>query len=513
VREAAEPLGDPGYPDADVRFRIGVGVQMTIEESRMLVDGKLVPASGGRTYDNVNPATEKVIGVTADATDDDIREAIAAARRAFDETSWSTDPELRSSGIKQLAAALEEDREVLRQVLVDEAGCPVMLTDVIQLDQPLKDFPYWADIAVSYPYDTQLPETEFWGGRHQRQVWREPIGVVAAITAWNYPFFLHLAKLGPALAAGCTVVLKPPPDTPWSATHIGRLIAERTDIPPGVVNIVTAADPAAGEVLTTDPRVDMITFTGSAATGRRIMSAAAPTLKKIALELGGKSALIALDDADIGEVALGAGFGMCTHAGQGCAMTTRLLVPQSKYDEAVEGAVAGMAAVKVGDPSDPETFQGPQVSARQRERVLGFVETAKGEGGRVACGGGRPADLPVGFYVEPTVLADCGENSTVAQEEIFGPVLVVLPFKDDADAIRVANNSQYGLSGAVASNSLDRSLAVARKLRTGTVGVNGGQWFGVDTPFGGYKQSGLGRENGTQGFEEFLETKTVGMPA
>src|SRR5205085_9965976 len=260
--------------------------------------------------------------------------------------------------------------------LVAEAGVPVMLTGVIQLEQPLTDFRHWIDVATSYPYDTSLPETEFWGAHHRRQVWREPVGVVAAITAWNYPFFLHLAKLGPALAAGGTVVLKPPPDTPWSATHLGRLIAERTDIPPGVVNIVTAADPAAGEILTTDPRVDMITFTGSAATGRRIMQAAAPTLKKLALELGGKSAMIALDDAAIGEVALGTGFGMCTHAGQGCAMTTRLLVPQSRYDEAVDAAVAGMAAVKVGDPTDPETFQGPQVNARQRERVLGYIETA-----------------------------------------------------------------------------------------------------------------------------------------
>ena len=231
------------------------GVRMTLEESRMLVDGKLVPASGGRTYDNINPATEKVIGVSADATTDDIKEAIAAARRAFDETSWSTDPAFRASAIRQLAKAMEEDREVLQQVLIQEAGCPVMLTDVIQMDQPLSDFPHWADVAESYPYDTDLPETEFWGAHHRRQVWREPVGVVAAITAWNYPLFLNLAKLGPALAAGCAVVLKPPPDTPWSATHLGRLIAERTDIPPGVVNIVTAADPAAGEVLTTDPRV------------------------------------------------------------------------------------------------------------------------------------------------------------------------------------------------------------------------------------------------------------------
>jgi aldehyde dehydrogenase (NAD+) len=257
----------------------------------------------------------------------------------------------------------------------------------------------------------------------------------------------------------------------------------------------------------------MITFTGSAATGRRIMAAAAPTLKKITLELGGKSALIALDDADIATTALFAGLGMCTHAGQGCAMTSRLLVPRSRYEEAVEAAVGGMASVKVGDPTDPEVLQGPQISSIQRDRVLGYIEKGKAEGARIACGGGRPADLPVGYYVEPTVIADCDENSTVAQEEIFGPVLVVLPFDDDADAVRIANNSIYGLSGAVQSESLERATAVARQLRTGTVAINGGQWFGIDTPFGGYKQSGLGRENGVQGFEEFLETKSVGFPA
>ncbi|HEV3227490.1 MAG TPA: aldehyde dehydrogenase family protein [Acidimicrobiales bacterium] len=486
---------------------------MTLEESRMLIDGKLVPATGGRTYDNLNPATEKVIGVTADATADDMRDAIAAARRAFDETTWSTDPELRSRGIRQLATALAEDREVLRQVIVAEVGCPVMLTEVVQVDKPIDDLPFWADMAVSYQYEHDLPETEFYGGRHRRQVWREAVGVVAAINPWNYPLYLHIAKLGPALAAGCTVVLKPPPDTPWSATHIGRLIAERTDIPPGVVNIVSAADPAAGEVLTTDPRVDMVTFTGSADTGRRIMAAAAPTLKKIALELGGKSALIALDDSDVATTAMFAGLGMCTHAGQGCAMTSRLLVPRSRYDEAVEAAVSGMAGVKVGDPTDPEVLQGPQISARQRDRVLGYIEQGKKEGARIACGGGRPANLPEGYFVEPTVIADCDENSTVAQEEIFGPVLVVLPFDGDDDAVRMANNSIYGLSGAVMSESLERATSVARRLRTGTVAINGGQWFGVDTPFGGYKQSGLGRENGVEGFEEFLETKSVGLPA
>ena len=484
-----------------------------IDEPRMLIDGKLVGATGGGTYDNVNPATEEVIGVTANATASDVSEAIAAARRSFDESAWATDVSFRARCIRQLAEAMSDEREVLRDVVVAEAGCPIMLTPVVQVDKPIEQLTWWAELAESYEWITHLPVAEFYGSKSRREVWREPVGVVAAITAWNYPLFLNLAKLGPILAAGCTVVLKPAPDTPWSGTHIGRLIAEQTDIPPGVVNIVTAADPAAGELLTTDPRVDMVTFTGSAAVGRRIMEAVAPTLKKVALELGGKSAQILLDDADIATSALMTGLGMCTHAGQGCAMSTRLVVPRDRYDEAVDAAVAGMASVRVGDPTDPEVLQGPQVSARQRERVLGYIEQGRAEGARVACGGGRPADLPHGFYVEPTVLADVDEDAVVAQEEIFGPVLVVLAHDGDDDAARIANNSIYGLSGAISSASEDRARALARKIRTGSIGINGGQWFGVDTPFGGYKQSGLGRENGVEGFEELLETKAVGLPA
>jgi aldehyde dehydrogenase (NAD+) len=486
---------------------------VVLEESRMLIDGKLVGARGGRTYANVNPATEQVIGVAADAGAADVDDAVVAARRAFDESTWATDVALRARCIRQLTAALAAERDVLRDVVVAEAGCPVLLTPVVQVDKPIDELGWWADLAEQYEWISHLPDREFYGTTNRREVWREPVGVVAAITAWNYPLFLNLAKLGPVLASGCTVVLKPAPDTPWSATHLGRIIAEQTDIPPGVVNVVTAADPAAGELLTTDPRVDMVTFTGSAAVGKRIMEAVAPTLKKVALELGGKSASILLDDADVHTGAMMAGLGMCTHAGQGCAMTTRLVVPRERYDEAVQAAVDGMASVKVGDPLDPEVLQGPQISARQRERVLGYIEKGVAEGATAACGGGRPADLPTGFYVEPTVLAGVREDDTVAQEEIFGPVLVVLAHDGDDDAVRIANNSVYGLSGAVSSASEERARAVARRIRTGTVGINGGQWFGVDTPFGGYKQSGLGRENGVQGFEEFLETKSIGLPA
>jgi aldehyde dehydrogenase (NAD+) len=342
---------------------------------------------------------------------------------------------------------------------------------------------------------------------------REAVGVVGAITAWNFPLYLDLAKLGPALAAGCTVVLKPPPDTPWSATHLGRIIAERTDIPAGVVNVVASSDHAIGEMLTTDPRVDMITFTGSTMTGRRIMAAASATLKKLALECGGKSANILLDDVDLAATAPFASLAVCTHAGQGCAIPTRLLVPRTRYDEAVELAAATMASIVPGDPRDPSVLCGPLVSDRQRERVLGYVDKGVADGGRVVVGGGRPAHLARGYFVEPTVFADVDPEATIAQEEIFGPVLAVLAFDDDADAVRIANSTVYGLSGAVSSADEERALAVARRLRTGTVGVNGGQWYGIDSPFGGYRQSGVGRENGVLGFEEFLEVKTLGLPA
>jgi aldehyde dehydrogenase (NAD+) len=304
-------------------------------------------------------------------------------------------------------------------------------------------------------------------------------------------------------------VLKPAPDTPWSATHIGKVITERTDIPPGVVNIVASSDHLTGEILSSDPRVDLVTFTGSTATGRRIMECASPTLKKVFLELGGKSANIVLDDADLAAV-LPMGAMTCVHGGQGCAITTRLLLPRSRYDEGLAILKKAFENWNYGDPTNPANLQGPQVSKRQQQRVLGYLEKGRKDGAKLLVGGGIPKHLPKGFYVEPTLFADVDPDSTIAQEEIFGPVLCVIPYRDDDDAVRIANNSVYGLSGAVSSRSEERALAVARRIRTGTISVNGGMWFNVDTPFGGYKQSGLGRENGELGFEEYLETKVIG---
>jgi aldehyde dehydrogenase (NAD+) len=323
---------------------------------------------------------------------------------------------------------------------------------------------------------------------------------------------LNLSKLTPALAAGCTAVLKPAPDTPYSATWIGKLVAEETDIPAGVFNVVTAADPAAtGEVLTGSPLIDMISFTGSTAVGKRIAARGGETLKRVFLELGGKSANIVLDDADFASVLPSTGM-VCMHSGQGCAITTRLLLPRSRYDEGVELTKAAFESFPYGDPTDLNNMAGPLINARQRERVLGYIETGKAEGARCLVGGGPATQFEKGYFVQPTLFVDVDPGATIAQEEIFGPVLVVIPYEGDDDAVRIANNSRYGLSGSVSSGSLDRAMGVARRIRTGTVSVNGGAWFGPDSPFGGYKESGLGREHGVEGFEEYLETKTLGLP-
>jgi aldehyde dehydrogenase (NAD+) len=482
-------------------------------EPRMLIDGKLADAASGATFSNVNPATEEVIGQVANAGPADMDRAVAAARRAFDETDWSSNRALRRRCLQQLKDALDRERETLRAQIVAEVGTPIMLTYAVQLDTCIDDLQWDIDLIDSYQWQEDLPVHEFMGMRSGRRVYKEPIGVVGAITPWNFPFMLNLSKIGPALAAGDTVVLKPAPDTPWSATFLGRLAAEHTDLPPGVLNIVTAGDKAeVGEVLTGDPRVDMISFTGSSGTGKRIMARGADTLKRVFLELGGKSANIVLDDADFASV-VPSGSMTCMHAGQGCAITTRMLLPAARYDEGVELLKAAFEGFPYGDPTDPANLMGPLINERQRERVLGYIERGKAEGARLVVGGGVPKQFSKGYFVEPTLFVDVDPDSTIAQEEIFGPVLVVLKFEDDADAVRIANNSRYGLSGGVNSASLERALAVATQIRTGTISVNGGQWFGADSPFGGYKESGIGREHGIAGFEEYLELKTVGLPA
>ena len=476
----------------------------------LLVDGTLRPASGGATFTTTNPATEEVLGEAADGTAEDMDAAIGAARAAFDEGTWASDPAFRARCLRQLRDALLARTVEFRDLTTAEVGAPSFLTGGPQFVLPAEDLGWYADLAESYDgWTTDLGEASPVGVRSQRWVWREPAGVVGAITPWNFPHQINFAKLGPALAAGCTVVLKPAPDTPWCASAVARIAAEETDLPPGVLNVVTSSDHTIGEQLAGDPRVDLVSFTGSTATGKAVMHAAADHLTKVFLELGGKSAFVVLEDADLASAAAMAGFSVCTHAGQGCAITTRLVVPRAKYDEAVEAAAATLGGIKPGDPNSKRTICGPVISARQRDRIQGYLDSAIAEGGRFACGGGRPADLDRGFFIEPTVIAGLDNSAKVSREEIFGPVLTVIAHDGDDDAVRIANDSPYGLSGTVFSGDDARAQAVAARLRVGTVNVNGGVWYSADAPFGGYKQSGIGREMGVAGFEEYLETKLI----
>ncbi len=480
---------------------------------QLLVDGKLVGSSDASTFAILDPATGAVIGHAPDATAEDMEAAIAAARRAFDETGWSTDVELRVRCLRQLHCALVDHGDIMRALTTAEAGAPAFLTTGPQYDVPVEALRWTVDLAESYAWETDLGVAEPMGIPTRRTVRREAVGVVAAITPWNFPNQINLAKIGPALAAGNTVVLKPAPDTPWVAAELGRLAAEHTDLPPGVLNVVTTSDNDVAALLTTDERVDLVSFTGSTATGRAIMAAAAPTLKKVFLELGGKSAAIVLDDADLTAAVSTAAFSVSIHAGQGCALTTRLLVPRERYDEAVKVAADTMRSIGTGDPADPGTVCGPVISAVQRARIQSYLDLAREEGGTIITGGGTPEGRDSGFWVEPSVVAGLSNDSRVAREEIFGPVLVVIPHDGDDDAVRIANDSPYGLSGSVDSGDLERARRVAARVRTGTLAVNGGVWFAPDAPFGGYKQSGLGREMGVAGFEEYLETKLVAEPA
>jgi aldehyde dehydrogenase (NAD+) len=480
-------------------------------EDRLLIDGKLVGASAGATYPNVNPATEEEIGRAADASASDVDAAVAAARTAFDTTSWSSDHDFRRSCLLQLQAALESDREAFRAELIAEVGTPLLMTYGPQLDMPLADAVLApAEAIATFAWERDLPDNGIGEGASHRVVVKEPAGVVGAIVPWNFPLEITLHKVAQALATGNAVVLKAAPDTPWNASHLGRLISERTDIPAGVMNVITSSSHERGQQLVEDPRVDLISFTGSTATGRRIMELGSSTLKRLFLELGGKSANIVLDDADFA-TALSAAIFVCVHAGQGCALPTRLLLPRSRYDEGVEMVSESFKTVRFGDPNDVEVMAGPLINARQQRRVLDYIDAGVAEGARLVVGGGR-GGFSRGYFVEPTLFADVDNSMTIAQEEIFGPVLVVIPFEDDDDAVRIANDSIYGLSGMVNSASLERSMAVARRIRTGTLSVNGGNWYAADSPFGGYKASGVGRQGGREGFEQYLETKTIGYP-
>ncbi|MEO3787481.1 aldehyde dehydrogenase family protein [Actinocorallia sp. B10E7] len=471
---------------------------------RLLIDGKLVGSD--RTFPSVDPATGEVFGEAPDATVADTEAAIEAARRAFDTTDWSTDRDLRVRCLDQLHRALTEHKEELRELTITEVGASRMLTHGNQLDTPIEIVRFYADLLRTYPLSEELGTFEDRGRHHRRWIEKEAGGVVAAILPYNYPNQIGLAKVVPALAAGCTVVLKAAPDTPLITLALGELIAEHTDIPAGVINVVASSEVAVGEVLTTHPDVDIVSFTGSTAVGRQIMAAASGTLKRVFLELGGKSAMIVLDDADFDASSMFAAFTICSHAGQGCALTTRLLVPRENHDEIVGKVAASMSRVSYGDPKDPGTYMGPLISEKQRDKVHGMVQRAVEAGAELVIGGEK---VDPGFFYKPTLLANVDPDSEIAQNEVFGPVLTVIPYTDEEDAVRIANNSIFGLSGAVHSRDEERALRVARRIRTGTFSINGGNYFGPEAPFGGYKQSGIGREMGVQGLEEFLQIKTL----
>lgn len=485
-----------------------------LPDARLYIDGKLRAAAGNRTFDNICPWTGDVIGKSADASADDVNDAIAAARRAFDQTDWSQQHEERFALMKKYRDLLFANRDRLVQIVRLEAGSSIGAAYRAQVDRALSGMD---DVLACFPsvtWEEDRGRRNEMGFDSDRIVVHEPLGVVGAISPWNVPLYVNVGKVVPALLAGCTVVLKPAPDTPATAAFMGELAVE-AGFPPGVFNVITSADPVmAGEALVKDPRVDVISFTGSTGVGKRIMETAAATLKRVFLELGGKSANIILDDAP--DFAMSVMQSMVIfHAGQGCAIPTRLLVPRSRYDEAVkalEMAYAGFAT-KWGDFDDPTQVMGPVISARQRDRVMEYIALGQKEGARLLAGGKARTDKGGGFFIEPTCFVDVRNDMRIAQEEIFGPVLVVIPYEDDEDAIRIANDSDYALGGCVISASKERATRIARRMRAGAISVNGGLSITGDLPFGGFKCSGVGREWGREGIEEFLDSKVIATRA
>ncbi|MEU5565142.1 aldehyde dehydrogenase family protein [Micromonospora musae] len=470
---------------------------MDLARTDFYLDGRWVTPSGASPLPVHNPATEEVIATVPAGNATDVDRAVAAARAAFD--GWAaTTPAQRAAHLDRLHAALSARADEIARTVALELGAPLKVASRVQAGLPLTVLHSYVELAAHSAAEETVGNST---------VVREPVGVVGAITPWNYPLHQVVAKLAPALAAGCTVVLKPAELTPLVSYLLFDAIHE-AGLPPGVVNLVSGTGPVVGEAIAAHPDVDMVSFTGSTATGRRISHLVADRIARVALELGGKSANVILDDADlVTAVKVGVGNAFL-NSGQTCAAWTRMLVHRSRYDEAVELAGKAAAGYRLGDPFDPATRLGPLVSAEQRERVLGHVTRGLADGGRLVAGG---PDAPVpdrGWYVAPTVLADVDPESALAQEEVFGPVLAIIPVDDDDHAVTVANNSRYGLAGAVWSTDEERALRVARRMRTGAVDVNGAP-FNPLAPFGGYKQSGIGRELGRHGLAEFLQTKAI----
>jgi len=469
---------------------------------KFLIDGEWLAPDGRGHFDVHNAATEEVMGRVPDGSAVDVDRAVAAARRAFE--SWAhSAPAFRAEVLRQIADGIRKRREELVEVIIGELGAPRPMTEQFMVDFPASTLQFYADLLATYPFEERIGNS---------LVMKEPAGVVAAITPWNYPLHQIVAKLGPALAAGCSVVLKPSEVAPLSCFMLAE-IAGATALPKGVLNFISGAGPVVGEAMASHPGVDMVSFTGSTAAGRRVAELAAKTIKKVSLELGGKSASVILDDADFEKAVRASLNHAFINSGQTCASWTRMLVPRARQEEAIGFALDELRRTNaVGDPREGEARLGPLVSARQRERVRAYIQSGIDEGARLLTGGTEPpTGLETGYYVRPTLFSDVRSDMRIAQEEIFGPVCTILPYDDEEHAIRIANDTIYGLGGAVWSRDVARALRVARRIRTAQLDINGAP-FNPHAPFGGVKQSGNGRELGKYGLEEYLEPKALQIP-
>ena len=469
-----------------------------MQYEKLYINGTWVRSQGNGSIDVINAATEAVMGSIPAGTPADVDAAVAAAKTAF--PTWSqTTPAARAAFIEKLAAGLTVRSEEIARTISGEVGMPLKLSKAIQAGLPAMVSGSYAKLLAEYKFEEQIGNS---------LVVREPVGVVGCITPWNYPLHQVVAKVAPALAAGCTVVLKPSEVAPLTAFMLAEII-DGIELPAGVFNLVSGTGPVVGEAIAAHPDVDMVSFTGSTRAGKRVSELASRTVKRVALELGGKSANIILDDADLPK-AVTSGVNECyLNSGQTCSALTRMLVPKSRYEEAVALAKTAAEKFTVGDPLSEGTKLGPLISASQRDRVRGYIRKGIEEGATLVTGGAAPPDgLDKGYFVKPTVFANVKNEMTIAQEEIFGPVLSVIAYEDESDAVRIANDSIYGLGGAVWSADPERAKRVARRIRTGQVAINGGRYNPL-APFGGYKQSGHGRELGKYGLEEYLQVKSL----
>ena len=465
---------------------------------KIYVGGEWVQSSATETIEVINPSTEEVIGTIPAGTTADADRAVGAAREAFEQWSQTSRQE-RSGFLNAIAAGLGERSEEIAATIATELGMPIKLSEMIQAGLPTAQFAAMANLIDEVAWEEEVGNS---------RLLREPVGVLGAITPWNYPLNQIAAKVAPALAAGCTVVLKPSEVVPLNAFILAEVIAS-AGLPAGVFNLTSGTGPIVGEAIAAHPGIDMVSFTGSTRAGRRVSELASATVKPVAMELGGKSPNLLLEDADF-EAAVADGVAKCfLNSGQTCSALTRMLVPRGRLAEAEQLAVAAAEAFTPGDPFAESTRLGPLVSEHQRERVRGYIEKGEAEGARLLTGGAKsPEGLDRGYFVRPTVFSDVTPQMTIAQEEIFGPVLVIQPYEDEDDAVRIANDTVYGLAGGVWSGDQERAIAVAKRVRTGQVEINGGA-YNLLAPFGGYKQSGHGRENGRYAIEELLQVKSL----